>query len=177
MSKIITSRVFAGAPLLMMMAGSSTWKWILRNAWAEVKVGARLHMGMLAKMRLSSEYLWGQPTLDLAIARMHQFLSGFFGCRVFLQAGQVDLCVDVAGLELPPLWEEVFITHALGKQPIGESSKDRAYYGGRKLETLQFSGHGNPMSAKLYNKVKEIQQHWRNNRVEARVQRRACGLA
>src|SRR5260370_5699057 len=58
---------FNGAPLLMMLGGSSSWKWILRNAWAEVKFGARLHMGMLAKMSLSSEYLWAQPSLDMAL--------------------------------------------------------------------------------------------------------------
>lgn len=150
---------FNGAPLLMMLGGSSTWKWILRNAWTEIKCGARLHMGMLAKMRLSSEYLWSRPSLDDSLLQMQRFVNGLFLKRMYLQVGQVDLCVDLVGFKLPPIWEEVFITHALSKSPIGESSKDRAYYGGRKLETLQFSGHGNPMHSKLYNKVKEIQQH------------------
>lgn len=150
---------FCNKPLLMMLGGSSSWKWILRNAWAEIKLGARLHMGMLAKMRLSSEYLWAQSSLEVSLRAMQQFVNQLFGQRMYLQVGQVDLCVDVVGLALPVLWEEVFITHAISKRPIGESSKDRAYYSGRKLETLQFSGHGNPLHSKLYNKVKEIQQH------------------
>lgn len=150
---------FDGAPLLMMLGGSSTWKWIMRNSGAEIKLGARLHMGIVAKMRLSSEYLWGQPSLEVCLRNMQWFVNGLFQQRMYLQVGQVDLCVDLVGFELPALWEEVFITHALGKGPIGESCKDRAYFRGRKLETLQFSGHGNPMHSKLYNKVKEIQQH------------------
>src|SRR5581483_11722473 len=46
---------FNRTPLLMMPGGSSTWKWVMRNALTEIKFGPRLHMGMLAKMRLSSE--------------------------------------------------------------------------------------------------------------------------
>jgi hypothetical protein len=156
---LTTALRFHGAPLLMMMGGSSTWKWVLRNASMEIKCGARLHLGMLAKARLSSEYLWAQPSLDVSLKQLQRFVNGLFMERMYLQAGLVDLCVDLVGLNLPALWEEVFITHAISKRPIGESSKDRAYYGGRKLETLQFSGHGNPMHSKLYNKGKEIQQH------------------
>lgn len=150
---------FNTGPLLMQLGGSSTWKWVLRNAWVEVKIGARLHMGMLAKVRLSSEFLWAQPSLLGAISKLQGFTDALFGQRVYLQAAQVDLCTDMVGLELPPVWQEVFITHALGKDNIEESTKDRAYFGGRRLETIQFSGHGNPIHSKLYNKIKEIQKH------------------
>jgi hypothetical protein len=155
----VTPWQFQATPLLMMLGGSSTWKWVLRNNWTEIKFGARLHMGMVAKMRLSSELLWSHSSLPLSLAAMQQFLNRLFGQQMYLQVALVDLCVDLVGLQLPTIWEEVFITHALGKRPISESSKDRAYYGGRSIETLQFSGHGNPMHSKLYNKVKEIQQH------------------
>lgn len=154
-----TPLCFNGERLLMMLGGSSSWKWVLRNASVEVKLGARLHLGMLAKIRLSSEFLWSQPSLLACLQRLQHFADKLCGQRVYVQAGQVDLCTDVVGLELPPIWEEVFITHALSRGPIGESSKDRAFFHGRKLETVQFSGHGNPIHGKLYNKVKEIQQH------------------
>lgn len=149
---------FQRAPMLMHLGGSSTWKYIIRNSSLEIKFGARLHLGMLAKVILSSEYIWAQPTLTQALMQVQQFVERLLKMPVFLQTAQVDLCADVAGLVLPEIWERAFITKAISKNAIGEESKDREYFGGRKLETIQFSGHGRPIHAKLYNKVKEIQQ-------------------
>jgi hypothetical protein len=53
------------------------------------------------------------------------------------------------------------ISHAIGKSLIGESQKDRPVYRGRKLETINFSGHGSPIRCKVYNKTAEI---WHKSR-------------
>ena len=157
--KLPTPFSFNGAPLLMMLGGAPSWKWILRNRWLEVKVGCRLHMSAVAKARLSSDYLWARASLDDALTDLSTFLKQVFGDNLYLQAGQIDLCADVVGLTLPTEWEEVFISDAKVKRSIGPSSKDQPYYRGRELETILFSGHGNPVSCKLYHKVKEIEQH------------------
>jgi hypothetical protein len=71
----------------------------------------------------------------------------------------VDMCVDVVGLSLPADWRRVFLSRARGKEDIGPSQKDKSFYRGSKLETLLFSGHGQPVSCKLYDKIAEIKQH------------------
>ncbi len=114
---------------------------------------------MVAKVTLASAYLWKVGVVSEAVDEVHGFLADVFGPHLHLQGAQIDLCVDVVGLTLPTEWEKVFISHALTKKPIGESQKDRAFYQGRKLETINFSGYGNPVSCKLYNKVVEIRQH------------------
>ena len=155
---IPTSMTFHETRMMMYPNGAPSWKFILRNDCLEVKVCPRLNVPMIAKVTFQSAYLWKVGNAKYAIEEAHSFLEEVFKTSVMLQATQLDMCVDMVGLELPTEWEEVFISHALNKKPIGESSKDQAYYRGRNLETIIFSGHGNPVNGKLYNKTKEIQQ-------------------
>jgi integrase len=100
-----------------------------------------------------------------ALEEVRGLLVDLFGLHLILQAGQIDLCVDLIGLVLPTEWEQVFISHAIGKSLIGESQKDRPVYRGRELETINFSGHGSPVSCKVYNKTSEIRQREKGEEV------------
>lgn len=111
---------------------------------------------MVAKVTPISEYLWRIGDPYDAVEQVHIFLCEVFGKDLFLQAAQLDVCVDVVGFTLPTEWERVFISKAIRKKPIGDSQKDQAVYHGRTLETINLSGHGRPISCKMYNKTTEI---------------------
>jgi hypothetical protein len=155
---IPTTLPFHEARLLMFPNGAPSWRYVLRNDCLELKIMPRLKIPMVAKVTLQSAYLWEVGDIDLALEEVKALLVDLFGDALFLQAGQLDLCVDVIGLTFPTEWERVFVTHAIGKRPFAESQKDHAYYHGRTLETILFSGHGCPVSCKLYNKTLEIEQ-------------------
>src|SRR5258706_638994 len=155
---VATTLTFHDARMTMLPNGSPAWKYIVKNDCLQISMGARLRIPMVAKVTLSSAYLWEVGNVNDALDEVHGFLIDLFGLHHSLQAAQIDLCVDLVGLTLPVEWEQVFISHAIGKCPIGESQKDRAFYRGRKLETITFSGHGSPVNCKLYNKTAEIKQ-------------------
>jgi len=154
-----TAFSFHDARLVMYPNGASAWRYLLRNDCVEIKLGPRLSLRMVAKITLLSAYLWDKGHPQAAIEEVRGLVYDLLnGKRFQFQVAQLDMCADVVGLCLPTQWEEVFVTHALVKRPVAESQKERAYYRGRQLETIIFSGHGAPVNAKLYHKVKEIHQ-------------------
>jgi len=155
---VATGISFYDARLMMFPNGASAWKYILRNDCLEIKLVPRLDMPMIAKVTLLSSYLWAVGSVEQAIGDVHELIKSIFGQHMMLQAGQIDLCVDIAGFVMPKNWINVFVSKARGKSPIGQTDKDREFFRGRKLETLNISGHGCPVNGKLYNKVVEIAQ-------------------
>jgi hypothetical protein len=153
-----TTITFHDERMTMLPNGAPAWKYIVKNNYLQIAMAARLHIPMIAKVTFASAYLWEVGNAYDALDEVRGLLVDLFGVRLILQAGQIDLCVDLIGLVLPTEWEQVFISHAIGKSPIGESQKDRPVYRGRALETINFSGHGSPVSCKLYNKTSEIRQ-------------------
>src|SRR5713101_4115147 len=53
-----TTMTFHDARMMMLPNGAPAWKYIVRNDCLEVKIGPRLHMPMLAKVTLTSAFLW-----------------------------------------------------------------------------------------------------------------------
>ena len=153
-----TSMTFNNARLMMLPNGAQAWTYIVKNDCIQVSIAPRLKIPMVAKVTFASPYLWSVATTQDAVEEVHSFLMDVFGSRVMVQAAQIDMCADVVGLAIPSEWREVFISRARSKHEIGPTEKDRAYYRGRKLETLNFSGHGRPVSCKLYDKRMEIEQ-------------------
>ena len=154
-----TALSFHGARLVVLPNGSPTWRYLVKNDCIQLALAPRLKIPMLTKVTFFSAYLWSVPSVTEAVEEAHSFLMDLFGPHLFLQAAQLDLCVDVAGLEPPSDWLEVFVSRARGKKAIEASQKERAHYTGHRLETILFSGHGRPVSCKLYNKGLEIRQH------------------
>ncbi len=160
----ITTIPFHNTRMTMLPNGAPTWKYLVKNDCIQLAIVPRLRIPALAKVTIASSFLWEVGNITTVVEEVEALLYDLFGPPLFLQAAQIDLCVDVAGFTLPSLWEEVFVTHAIGKRPIAESQKDRAVYGGRTLETIMISGHGNPVNFKAYDKVKEIEQRSRGKR-------------
>lgn len=155
---VATSITFHHERMTMLPNGAPAWKYLVKNNYLQIAMAARLHLPMIAKVTFASAYLWEVGNVHDALDEVRGLLVDLFGVRLVLQAAQIDLCVDLIGLELPTEWEQVFISHAIGKSPIAESQKDRAVYRGRTLETINFSGHGSPVSCKVYDKTSEIRQ-------------------
>ncbi len=80
----------------------------------------------------------------------------------FLKEYEIHLCTDVAGLKLPRNYERVFVSRAVKWRPVKVSQLDKSVYRYHELETLQFSGHGNPVSVTIYDKCAEIEQKSRD---------------
>ena len=70
---VVTRFVFGGN-LLMRTKGSEGFHWILHNNSLTLAVNRGSKMGLLAQVRLSSEYLWSVGHLDKAISDVHLFL-------------------------------------------------------------------------------------------------------
>jgi hypothetical protein len=113
---------------------------------------------ILAKVVLLSEYLWSMGSVEQAVDEVHGQLMNMFGLDLFLQVAQLDMCVDLINWEPPKTWRNAIVTHALKKGSIEEVRKDQEYYWGSKLQTSNVSSHGAPISLKIYNKSKEIEQ-------------------
>src|SRR5438105_14951009 len=62
---------FYGARLVMFPNGAPLWKYILRNDCIEVKLVPRLKLAAVAKVRLSSAYLWSRGGPRDAVKRVH----------------------------------------------------------------------------------------------------------
>ncbi len=155
---LATSMTFNDARLLMLPNGANVWKYIVKNDSIQVQMVPRLHIPALARVTFASSYLWSHASPQDAVDEVHAFCLEVFGGDVMLQAAQVDMCVDVVGFSIPPDWRKVFLSRARSKHGIGPTQKDREFYRGSKLETLVFSGHGQPVSCKMYDKIAEINQ-------------------
>ncbi len=153
-----TSMTFHHARMMMLPNGSPTWKYLLKNDCIQLALVPRLTVPMIGRVTFSSAYLWSMPSVNDAVDEVHSFLMDIFGPQLLLQAAQIDLCVDVVNFKLPKDWRMLFTSRARRKQDIAPSEKDQAYYRGRELETVLFSGHGRPVSCKIYDKIAEIKQ-------------------
>ncbi len=153
---VATSHSFHDARLVMLPNAATAWKYILKNDCLNISIVPRLKIAMLAKVTLSSAYLWDVEDLDKSLDEVHTFLIDLFGPHLALQMAQIDMCVDLVGWKPPADWKRLFVTHAIGKRAIGESDKDKEYFRGGTLETVLMSGHGCPVSCKIYDKRKEI---------------------
>lgn len=156
---VTTPMTFNDARLMLLPNGAAVWKYIVKNDCLQLQMAPRLNIPALARVTFASSYLWSHASPNDAVDEVHAFCLDVFQRDIMLQAAQVDMCVDVVGLNIPADWRKVFLSRARGKEEIGPSQKDRSFYRGAKLETLLFSGHGKPVSCKLYDKTAEIKQH------------------
>src|SRR6266581_1186267 len=153
-----TTFSFHGVRLMMQPYAAPSWKYVIDNDCIHLELCPRLRIPALAKVTWYSPYLWSMSTPEDAVDEVHAFLIDLFGQNLMLQPSQLDLCVDVVNFKPPERWRQVFISRARRKADYEASQKDRAHYFGRNLETVYFSGHGRPVSAKLYDKTLEISQ-------------------
>jgi hypothetical protein len=171
-----TSLQYRGVAFVMYPhgAGKGQWRWLLASSLLNLCIGRGRLGGIVAQVRLSSEYLWSCADLAEAIVDTCVFLYDFFGEHIIFQVSEVHLCADVVGWDVSSCdWQRSFLSRARRRVdragvPISGSS-DRvadmleggasvAVVSGRRLATLEFGAHGAPLSCSMYNKSLEIKQ-------------------
>ena len=168
---VATSWTFAGETLFIRAHGAGRqWRWILHCPSLHLDVGRGRLNGIVGKARLASAYLWEQGP-DVALARLYDFLAGFFGEVFTLQVSEAHLSADIAGWA-PELAEaDAFITRGHNRQthladPAERDSDETAadtytlpacevHQHGRRCTGYEFS-RGGVHSCRIYDKTKEI---------------------
>lgn len=147
-------------------AGKGQWRWLLTSEQMTLCLSRGRFNGIIAQVRLSSDYLWSHPTLQDALAHVRVFLSAFFGKALHLQLSEIHLCADVVGWDVARSGGEAnFIRRpgsSLGCRARREQTQDVgvdfALLRGRQLATLEFGLHSSSLSCSIYNKTLEIRQ-------------------
>jgi len=181
-----TNYEFNGACLLMYPNGGgmkSLWSFILRNDALEVKIGRGTRNGIIAKVRLSAEYLWSERDLPYCMMCVHTFLMGVFNAPIALQVSEIHLCADITGYDFGAGdWRDGFIRRCGLKPHFGtpdingdgdddeESEQendengeiiqgpDSVHLRYRPITGLSFGTHKSAMAAAVYNKTTYIKQ-------------------
>jgi hypothetical protein len=143
--------------------GTQTHRYLLKNGLIDLMLEPLLINGAPARVRFSSEYLWRRG-VEEALINTHAFLWDLFQDRMEVQPSEIHLCADVAGLQVPRNYERLFVSNATKWRPVKLSQLDKPIYRHHRLETLQFSDHGNPVSVTIYDKRAEIEQQSREKR-------------
>src|SRR5262249_36305513 len=133
------------------------WKWLLKNGLLDMMAGALLNKSALVRVRFASEYLWRSGGVERAVRQIEAFLTEMFKQPLLLQPAEIHVCADMVSLQVPRDYEQVFVSRAKLERPVRESHLDKPVYRYHRLETVQFSGHGSPISATIYDKPREIQ--------------------
>ena len=148
-------------------AGKGQWRWLLTSEQMTLCLSRGRFNGIIAQVRLSSDYLWAQPSLPDAIAQIHSFLLAFFRRAIHLQLSELHLCADVVGWDVSSSGGEASFVRRPGislgcwarkghaQQIVGA---DFALLRGRQLATVEFGMHNSPLSCSIYNKTLEIRQ-------------------
>jgi len=180
---IPTEYLFDGMPLLMYPHSgglTSSWRFILRNQAAELKIGMGTRNGIIGKLRFSAEYLWKWRNLAVCLLDAQVTLAdSIFDAPVYLGASEIHLCVDMAGYDFAEsAWQEGFIRRssftphfqeytfveeeaggqdseeqqADGEDVIYIVGSDRLHMRYRRITGFTFGSHKSAVSAVIYNK-------------------------
>jgi ketosteroid isomerase-like protein len=137
------------------------WTWILRNDYVNIQIGKGEYRGLIARVRLSAEYLWKIGYLVNALAMVNKLVNTIFEHEMYLVPGAIDLCADVAYWSMSDLDKHRFLSRAKKCRPkfkeesLLVGSVDERW-NGSKLGTLYFGEQGSPVHGKVYDKVREI---------------------
>ena len=175
---VATSLQYRGISLMMYPhgAGKGQWRWLRASSLLNLSIGRGRLGGIVAQVRLSSEYLWSCADLAEAIVESCVFLYDFFGEHIIFQVSEVHLCADVVGWDVSSCdWQRSFLSRARRRvdragvltDGTSDCSADTdtvgggasvAVISGRRLATLEFGAPGAPLSCSMYNKSLEITQ-------------------
>jgi hypothetical protein len=165
--EIATPWMFRDKPLLIAPygVGNGQFSWLLKSPYANISVSRGSFNGIIAQVRLTSQYLWSHVWCGDALTEMHTFLRELFGEHIYIQVSSVDLCADVAGWNPNMIdWQERFISRAVGDSIVpfsvegitdGPDKVDRRW---KKINGLSFGQHASRLSVVIYNKRLEIEQ-------------------
>lgn len=148
-------------PLYMLSHGSGKqWHWILHNDLINVQIGNGDYRGVIAHLRVSSEYLWRLNALHHVLGLVNAFTNTLFAHEMVLVPSAVDLCADIANWPMESINHLAIVARARKHRPKFEEESllisGEEMWNGRKLGTLYVGMRTSPVHGKLYNKLKEI---------------------
>jgi hypothetical protein len=133
------------------------WRWLLKCRLLSLVVSSGRFNGVIAQVRFSAEYLWAESWAGDALSKVYAFLSSVFGERIHFQASSVDLCADLCGYDFGLAnYEQDFVTRARKQAVV--YGPDEVNLDGRTPSYLRFSSSGAPLSCRIYDKWREIEQ-------------------
>jgi len=148
-------------PLSMLSHGSGKqWLWILHNDFINVQIGNGDYRGLIAHMRVSSEYLWRVNALHRVLGLVNKLANTLFAHEMVLVPSAVDLCTDVANWSMSTIAHQAVVARA--RKHRSKFEEESLYvsgeetWNGRKLGTLYVGMRTSPVHGKLYDKLKEI---------------------
>lgn len=148
-------------PLHMLSHGSGKqWYWILHNDLVNVQIGNGDHRGLIAYVRVASEYLWAVNALHVVLNDIRVLTHHIFAHEMYLTPSSIDLCADVANWPIETLDHAAIVSRA--RKHRVKFDKDslmlpgEVVYHGRKTGTIYIGERTSPVHAKVYDKLKEI---------------------
>jgi hypothetical protein len=150
---------FRNVPLFVEPHGAGRqWRWLLNCGRLFSLVVSRGRFNdVIAQVRFSSEYLWSQQWYGDALIKVHEFLMSLFGEHIHLQVSMLDLCADMMGYDFSlSNYKQHFVTRARKQAVI--YGLDEVNLDGHEVSYLRFSSSAAPISFRLYNKTREIEQ-------------------
>jgi hypothetical protein len=147
--------------LHMLSHGSGKmWHWIIKNDLINIQVGSGEFRGVLAHVRISSEFLWRVNALQHTIDLVRALTNKVFDHETILVPSAIDLCADVANWPMSSIDPLALVASARKRNPQFEEESvlvpGKETWNGRKLGTLYIGIRTSPVHGKLYNKLKEI---------------------
>lgn len=158
-----THWMFHQSPLHMLAHGTGKlWLWILHNDLINIQIGTGDYGGLIAHVRVASEYLWQVNDLGMVLALVNGSLNRIFAHEMCLTASKIDVCADVAYWSMRDLNPRGFVTRCRKKQSTYEEESLlvgplEVEQNGPHLGTLYFGKRKSAVHGKLYDKLREIQ--------------------
>ncbi|HEY0754259.1 MAG TPA: hypothetical protein VGD98_09875 [Ktedonobacteraceae bacterium] len=148
-------------PLHMLSHGSGKqWHWILKNDLINIQIGKGDYKGVIAHIRVSSEYLWRVNALHLVLGIVNGLANTLFAHETMLVPSAIDLCADVANWPMTAIDPLALVASARKRNhqfdDTSVSVPGKETWNGRKLGTLYVGIRTSPVHGKLYDKLKEI---------------------
>jgi hypothetical protein len=148
-------------PLYMLSHGSGKqWHWILKNDLINIQIGKGDYQGVLAHIRVASEYLWRVNALHRVLGTVNWLTNTLLAHETILVPSSIDLCADIAGWPMTSIDPLALVACARTRRSKFDDASvflpnDEAW-NGRTLGSLYIGMRTSPVHGKLYNKLKEI---------------------
>jgi hypothetical protein len=149
-------------PLYMLSHGSGKqWHWIMRNDLLNMQIGTGDYRGLIAHVRVSSEYLWRINAIHRVLGIINGLANRIFAHEMVLVPSAIDLCADIANWPMSSIDHLALIArarkHRLKFEDESLYLSGEETWNGRKQGTLYVGMRTSPVHGKLYDKLKEIQ--------------------
>lgn len=147
--------------LHMLSHGSGKqWHWILHNDFINIQIGKGDYRGVIAHIRVSSEYLWRVNAVHQVLGLVNHLTNTLFAHETTLTPSAIDVCADIANWPMTSIDPLALVACARKRRAKFEDESlyipNEDTWSGRKLGSLYIGMRTSPVHGKLYDKLKEI---------------------